>query len=143
MQAIRLDGSTFDLTQARGTWVALLMAVPGCKITWKMIPDLAVLAHALSPRVAMYVLYRGSLGDARAIAQAAGQELDIMATAKESVADRYRVRVSPFVHVIDPSGIVRARGLVDHREHVEHLLATAGFDDPSLSHHQHSESVLA
>ena len=53
----------------------------------------------------------------------------------KGVAEQYKVRVSPFAHILDPEGVVRAKGLVNDREGVEHLLSDAGMKHLALEKH--------
>jgi hypothetical protein len=58
----------------------------------------------------------------------------------DAVATRkYRVRVSPYATVIDPNGVVRAKGLVDRVEHIEHMLHDAGLRNEVTIRHELAE----
>ena len=130
-----VGGGQFLLSQMRGRWVVLLMAAPACSICHRLLPALAPVARELGTDVAMFVLLRSDAQVARAHADTWGQHFPLVAIGEHGVADSYRVRVSPFAHVIDPQGYVRAKGLVNTAENVEHLLYEAGFRHPRLESH--------
>lgn len=81
------------------------------------------------------VMFQGSVEDATAIAQLGASTLPIIAIGRRGIVERYRVRVSPFVQVLDSEGIVREKGLVNGRESLEHLLGRAGVDHPVTQRH--------
>lgn len=51
------------------------------------------------------------------------QRLQLLALHSENAAARYKVRVSPFAFVVDSSGRLRAKGLVNRRSDLDALVA--------------------
>lgn len=127
-----------QLSQFEGSWLVLLFAFPTCTICRELLPSLAGLSRDLGRKVKILLLLKGDLSEARLFE---GEELPPVQVfaAGQDVFARYRVRVSPFVHVVDPEGVIRAKGLVNRREGIEHLLADAGFQHPKVSRHRKEE----
>ncbi len=133
-----VTGEKFLLSQSSSQWVALIFASPACSICRSVIPTLAALSQDLGEAVQFLVLLRGGVDDARLFWEATDHALRVIAIGENEIANRYRVRVSPYLQVIDAQKTVRAKGLVNERGHVEHFLAEAGVDDPALKSHVHS-----
>ncbi len=120
-----------------GDWLVLVFASPSCRICREMLPGLRQLARTLRGQVRLMILLRGSLEDARQFPLS--DPLGILAIGYHGTAERYRVRVSPYVNVVDPEGRIRAKGLVNEPEHIEHLLSEAGLKHPIVLRHETHE----
>jgi methylamine dehydrogenase accessory protein MauD len=123
-EAVALDGSVVRSDSYRGRWLALVFAAPTCRICHAMLPDLAVLAEKVTGEADVLLLVRSTAEVAREMHVHA--PVEVLAIGEHGVADQYRVRVSPYVQIVDPRGVIRARGLVNVASHVEHLLRQAG-----------------
>lgn len=95
---------------------------------------MAQLTRSLRSQVHFFVLLQASPELLEAYLDETGRTVDAIAIDR-SVAKRLGVRVSPFVHVVDPDGVVRAKGLVNHVDHVEHLLVAGGLAHDALATH--------
>ena len=51
--------------------------------------------------------------------------MGVLTDAGQKLFAAFRVRVTPFGFIIDPEGIVRAKGLLNSRDHIEILLENA------------------
>lgn len=134
------DGEPFALSGNRSTWVALIFASPACSICRSLLPDLTELSDEFRGTVDFLVLLRGSIEDARLFSDRPLGNLEVVAIGAEEVANAYRVRVSPYLVVLDAKRTVQAKGLVNERRHVEHFLADAGLRDPLLASHLHERA---
>lgn len=130
------NGQRVALAEMLGKWLVLIFAYPSCRICRSMLPSLAELDSRLGGAAKLIVLLRASSEDAALYASELKSAVPMFAIGQHGVAERYRVRVSPFVHVVDPDGIVRAKGLVNEAHHIEHLLSEAGFEHAVASRHQ-------
>lgn len=128
-------GSEVRLSDVLGKWLVLLFAFPACRICRELLPDMGTLSRELGSEARVLLLLRGSLDDLRLLLEQENPTIESWAIGHHGVAERFRVRVSPFVHVIDPAGNVKAKGLVNNREAVEHLLRDAGFTHPTAVKH--------
>lgn len=128
------DGATVQSHDFRGRWQVLLFALPTCQICRSLMPELATLARDLGDQVGVHVLVRGEPRMARPFCDLA-RGVDVLAVAEAIARRSYRIRVSPYVTVLDPSGVVKAKGLVDRVEHIEHLLGDAGVRHPVALRH--------
>jgi methylamine dehydrogenase accessory protein MauD len=132
------DGSTFDSRHLAGRWRVFLFALPTCQICRKLLPELRGLTDELGDEVGVHVLVRGTPSLAAAFAGSVPSP-NVVAISDAVATRGYRVRVSPYATVLDPNGQVRAKGLVDRIEHVEHLLQEAGVRNAVTLRHEVAE----
>jgi methylamine dehydrogenase accessory protein MauD len=133
---VATDGSGVRLQDLMGQWLVLVFASPGCTICRDLLPSLVPIERDLGGAVRVFVLLRGTLEETRAYVEATNTEARVVSIGREGIAEQYKVRVSPFVHIVAPYGVIRGKGLVNDRENVEHLLAYAGVPDPFLDKHR-------
>ena len=139
--ATAIDGTSVPLASLLDRWAVLVFAEPGCPICEEMGPQLTRLARELADRARVVLLVRRSAELMRASPLASFSNVAALAIGAHGTADEYRVRVSPYVHVLDPEGVVRGKGLVNERKHVEHILYQAGFRDPVVNSHAPEEAA--
>ncbi len=133
----RSNGGLLTTEELRGRWSALIFAAPACQICRELLPTLPDLQLDLAGEADVYVVVRGTTEDARLMA-ASTAGVDIVAMPDELARGKFKVRVSPFVHVVAPDGRIAAKGLVNSRQDVEHLLASGGLEHPVLTGHSHA-----
>jgi len=114
-------------------WTVAIFASASCRICREMLPTLGALSEKLAGQARVLILLRGSPEDARTFPVAG--RVEVLAIGAHGIADQYRVRVSPYVNIIDPAQVIRAKGLADASEHIEHLLREAGFEHPAVMRH--------
>jgi hypothetical protein len=114
-------------------WTVAIFASASCRICREMLPALADLSEKLADQARVVILLRGSPEEARTLPVAG--RVEVFAIGAHGIAEQYRVRVSPYVNIIDPAQVVRAKGLADASEHIEHLLREAGFEHPVVMRH--------
>jgi peroxiredoxin len=134
-EGIDSTGNKTALADLLGQWVVLIFAAPACQICMKLVPQLTNLRDALKGEAKILVALRA---DAEVVADyeyATGGVLPVLAIGNRRVAERYNVRVSPFVHVLDARGVVRAKGLVNDTDQLEHLLMEAGIQHEIVARH--------
>ncbi len=54
-----------------------------------------------------------------------GAHMPILTPDNAQVKEAYRVQNVPFVFLLDKSGVIRARGVFNDRQHLDHLLTVA------------------
>lgn len=128
-------GDSISLRDFRGRWVVLIFASPTCQICWELIPTLDPLRNRLADHVEFALLLRAERDVAAEYEHRVQGSIRVLSIGKQGTAEQYHVRVSPFVHILDPLGVVRAKGLVNDRDHMEHLLVDAGLEHESLRPH--------
>lgn len=131
-----LDGPVVRLRQYRGQWVLLYFADPLCEDCYRILPSLAELQEQMAGAATILFLFRGDLADAAAFPDLAHARVPVVAVGRKGLIEQYRVRVSPFLQVLDPDGIVRAKGLANDTYAVAHVLAEAGFEHPVTADHR-------
>jgi hypothetical protein len=125
-----------------GQWSVLIYAAPTCGICLDMLPTLDRLIGRLAGKVAFTVLLEAPPEIRAEYASTTATRAEVIAIDRQT-AKTMNVRVSPFVHVVDESGVVRAKGLVNEAAHVEHLLVMAGVTDSALPQHvEHRHEAL-
>jgi methylamine dehydrogenase accessory protein MauD len=129
------EGGRRPLKSFLGKWLVLVFAAPTCQICWRLTPNLPALRKDIDGHADVLLLLRGDRDAAREYQRAIHDTLPVFAIGKRGVAEHYKVRVSPFVHILDPAGVIRAKGLVNSVENIEHLLYEAGMRHPRLAAH--------
>jgi len=136
IDATDAGGVPRSFREFRGRWLVLVFASPTCTICLKLVPDLRALRSALGSEAEILVALRADGEEvASAYERATGEAAPVFAIGTKAGTEKYKVRVSPFVNVVDPQGILRAKGLVNTVENVEHLLFEAGVRHPRVMAH--------
>jgi hypothetical protein len=131
------NGQPRSLAEFIGKWLVLVFAAPTCQICLQVLPDLGRLRDDLGDEVDILLLLRADADVAVDYQRSTGTTLPVLAIGQHGVAERYLVRVSPFVHVLDPDGMIRAKGLVNTVENVAHLLYEGGLRNERIGVHVH------
>ncbi|MDE3194154.1 MAG: redoxin domain-containing protein [Chloroflexota bacterium] len=134
-EAIAATGTKVGLGDLSGTYAALIFASPSCRICRSLLPGLPPLARRLEGKARIIVMLRGAPTDAELMAEEAAAPVEVWSIGARGIAEQFHARVSPYLQVIDPMGVVRAKGLVNGVEHVEHLLFEAGLRDQAIAQH--------
>jgi peroxiredoxin len=124
-----------SLTEFLGKWLVLVFAAPTCEICLSLLPGLERLQSDVADDVDVLILLRGDPSVAESYRQATRTTLPVLAIGDHGIAERYSVRVSPFVHVLDATGMIRAKGLVNTVENVAHQLYEAGLRGEQIGSH--------
>lgn len=117
-RAAGIAGADVRLSELRGGRVVLVFAYPSCRICREMLGSLGALERRLAGVARVMVLLRASQQQAAVYVREMDPSVPVLAIGGRGTADEYRVRVSPFVHVVDPEGVVRAKGLVNGAYHI-------------------------
>jgi methylamine dehydrogenase accessory protein MauD len=108
-------GNTHALSQYRGKPVVLLFGSPHCNPCRTLLPQLHDWAKA-HPETAVLWLNATSEEESLKFVSDTGATLPVLPHAPETnLMDRYRVRVTPFMFLLDEGGVVRTKGLVNTR----------------------------
>lgn len=115
-----LDGRTIDLG-GPGEAQLLLFVSPGCMVCEQVTPSIRAVARMgeLTP----YVLT--DLDPAEARSAYAQKDLGAPIASARELTHSWEVPGTPYVVILDQSGIVRAKGTVNNLEQMEGLVATA------------------
>ncbi|HPG26603.1 MAG: methylamine dehydrogenase accessory protein MauD [Spirochaetaceae bacterium] len=123
---VRLGGS--DLTGRR---TLLFFLAPGCPVCESLLPTLRRVAAAERNRVRLVYASDGPREEQLAYRARHGLESAEYVLSHE-LGLRYEVAKLPFAVLIDASGTLRAKGLVNTREHLESLFEADRLDADSL-----------
>ncbi|MEK9871727.1 MAG: hypothetical protein VW831_18555, partial [Gammaproteobacteria bacterium] len=105
---------------------------PGCPVCKSLLP--VVQSVAGDEQASIQILY-ASDGETEATHQRYAEEQDIPASRyvlSTELGLALGVNKLPFAALLDSDGVLKARGLVNNREHVESLLTAAEMDVSSL-----------
>ena len=122
LSADTLDGARVGIggPNARRRSQLLLFVSPTCPVCKKLLPIARSFASA--ERLEMLLVGDGDLAEQRAMIRAFQLERVTYVSAPE-VGMTYRVGKLPYAVLIDADGVIRAKGLVNSREHLESLVA--------------------
>lgn len=104
---------------ARGRSRLLLFVSPTCPVCKKLLPIACSFANA--ERVDVLLVGDGDEAEQRAMVQQFGLE-SLPYVNSPQVGMTFRVGKLPYAVLLDREGIIRAKGLVNNREHLESLL---------------------
>lgn len=121
-EASELSGGAVRFSEIRG-WRLLVFGRAICQPCHALLPDLNVVSAERRGEVSVIFLCQGTREAADLFAGSAPIEVPIWVCPEHRVADRYNVRVTPFACLVDRDGIVRAKGLVNNRPHLEAVLS--------------------
>ncbi len=122
VEAVDLEGRPLRVggPDREGRSTLLFFAAPGCPVCREVLPVLPSLARAEGGSLRVLLAGEGSPEGHRRLADAAGLPAAAVALSRE-LAPAYGVGRLPHAVLLDGAGRVRARGLVNTREHLESL----------------------
>ena len=118
-----------------GRWRAVYSVSAACEECYAAMPSLAALQAELDDQLRVVILLPVDADELPDMPLLHESPLDVAIVGHEGLRADYRIRVMPFVQVVDPDGIVRAKGMMHNRERLEHLLDEAGMQHPLLARH--------
>lgn len=114
---VRIGGS-----EGRRRDLLMMFVSPKCPVCKELLPAIKSLAKAERDRVeVVFVSDGGTVDDHRAFVRQYGLEA-FSYVLSQAVGVAYQVGRLPYAVLLDPEGVVRSRGLVNTREHLESLL---------------------
>lgn len=118
----------------------LLFVSPECSVCEGLLPGVKTIAKAERRR--MDVVLLTALEDEKANrAYVEDRKLGgIPYVASRTLAESYRVMSAPYAVVLDEQGVVRAKGLVNHIEHLESLIEALRIGHPTLESYIRAEN---
>ena len=119
----RVEGGDTSLHDFAGRQVLLTFVQPNCGPCHAVVPDLNRLAQ--DGEVQVLVVNNAEPQAARQWAEEVGAAVAVLVQERWSVSKRYKVLATPFAFLIDESGVVAARGIVNNSQHIGFLLSAA------------------
>lgn len=105
---------------ADGASTLLFFLSPSCPVCETLLPVLRSVVRAEGSRLRLVLASDGPLAEHERLVREHGLERETYVVAPEP-AIAFQIGQVPYAVLIDPSGVVRARGLVNTREHLESL----------------------
>lgn len=113
-QQVQIGGVREDGRATLVVWVA-----PTCPACKTLLPVLEAVRRSEASWLSIVLASDGAPSEHEAMRQLVGYQLPYVLSSELGLA--YRVPKVPYAVLLDPSGIVRAKGIVNTREHVESL----------------------
>ncbi|WP_054901789.1 methylamine dehydrogenase accessory protein MauD [Pseudomonas sp. NBRC 111131] len=116
----------------------LFFLAPGCPVCKSLLP--AVKSIARDNRGALDVIYvsDGDFAEQQALIEANDLQHATYVVGPE-IGMAYQIGKLPYAVLIDPAGTLRAKGLVNSREHLDSLFETVHLGSASLQQYLHGE----
>ncbi len=122
MDVVDLNGATIQLGAARpdGKSTLLLFVSPTCPVCKSLLPIVKASGRQERDWLDIILASDGNLEEHRAYVRSNGLE-GVPYIVSAPLGMTYQVSRLPFAALLDESGVLRARGLVNSREHLESL----------------------
>ncbi len=137
LQLKDVAGRDVTVPSTDGLSVLLVTVSPRCKTCATLIPVLRSLSRSENRdlQVVLVDIGRDSKGTELFILN---HHLDgVPVVQSDQLPETYRLTGAPFAILIDGKGLVKAKGIVNHREDIESLFYTRRIEDPLLKLSQH------
>jgi len=115
-----LAGSALPIGGPAPAPTLLFFPSPTCPVCETLLPTLLRVAAEESPRVRLVLASDGEPAEHRAFVRARGLDPEAYVLSAE-LGLRFEVAKLPYAVLLDEAGVVRAKGLVNTREHLESL----------------------
>lgn len=124
VNALNLAGGTLSIGSPQEVATLLFFVSPTCPVCKKLLPVVRSIQRAERAWLRLVLASDGEMPEHQAFRQKAGL-LDLPYLLSHELGMSFRVSKLPYAVLIDPAGVVLAKGLVNSREQVESLF-TAG-----------------
>jgi methylamine dehydrogenase accessory protein MauD len=140
---VDMDGHEIALGGATAIPTLLTFVSSGCSSCAGLAPALRSLWKSERSRLSLVVVgVAGSEEDNRQFV-AENHLTDIPFVLSRAIGETYKVLSPPYALVLDTSGTVRAKGIVNRKEHLESLLNAIELNEPSLESYVNKRMVEA
>jgi methylamine dehydrogenase accessory protein MauD len=139
-------GAVQRLGDYKGKPLALIFGSPNCGPCRNLIPELLDWARR-HPDVAVLWLNSATPADSERFVQEMGATLPVAPySTDDNLLNKYKVRVTPFMFMLDEGGVIRAKGLVNNKGGLDlyyRELKTGQWDTPVEGEEEAAEPVGA
>lgn len=127
-----MRGVAVTLGAIRGKLTMLVLVSPTCSVCSALLP--AVKSIAKSERRYLEVVLLATGGDEQMHRdyQRLHKIGDLPYVVSDDVAERYEMKTAPIAVLVGSDGLIKARGVVNHLEHLDSLLTAARLGHPTL-----------
>ena len=134
-----LTGRPIQLGGVRIKSSLLFFLSPTCPVCKKMLPILKSIARTESERLEILLASDGDAAEHERFVRA--QSLgDFPYLLSQELGMTYRVAKLPYAVLIDEAGVVRAKGLINTREHLESLIQAKEMGIASIQKYLHQQT---
>ncbi|EOG3622460.1 methylamine dehydrogenase accessory protein MauD [Pseudomonas putida] len=114
----------------------LFFLAPGCPVCKSLLPAVKSIARDNSGSLDVIYVSDGDFAEQQALIEANGLQQASYVVGPE-VGMTYQIGKLPYAVLIDAAGTLRAKGLVNSREHLDSLFETLHLGSASLQHYLH------
>jgi methylamine dehydrogenase accessory protein MauD len=130
---------TIGGTNARGKSSLIFFLSPSCPVCKKMLPILKSSARTESSWLEIFLASDGEVTEHERFVKAQGLG-DFPYILSQELGITYRVGKLPYAVLIDESGVIRAKGLINTREHLESLIQAKEMGVASIQAYLHKHT---
>jgi len=116
----------------------LFFLAPGCPVCKSLLPAVKSIARDNSGSLDVIYVSDGDFAEQQALIEANGLQQASYVVGPE-VGMTYQIGKLPYAVLIDAAGTLRAKGLVNSREHLDSLFETLHLGSASLQHYLHGD----
>ncbi|BBH46602.1 methylamine dehydrogenase accessory protein MauD [Pseudomonas sp. KU43P] len=116
----------------------LFFLAPGCPVCKSLLPAVKSIAKDNSGELDVIYVSDGDFAEQQALIEANGLQQATYVVGPE-IGMTYQIGKLPYAVLIDSAGTLRAKGLVNSREHLDSLFETVHLGSASLQHYLHGE----
>lgn len=132
LDAVDLQGRPVSLGSVRGNQTLLVFFSPSCHSCNGLAPALRSIWRSERATTEIVLISLGGDGSLNRDYAAKHKLQGIPIVVSPAVGLKYRVLTPPYGLFIDRTGVVRAKGVVNHLEHLESLINAAELGYPSM-----------
>ncbi len=118
------DGTERSLHDVAGRPVLLVFLQAACKPCRAVVPELNRVYQ--KGKVKVLAVNTGEVEAVRQWVAEVGAQFPVLVQNQRDLSRRYEITATPFGFLIDDQGMIRAKGIVNNRQHLDFLLAGAG-----------------
>ena len=134
-----LTGRRIHLGGAGGKSSLLFFLSPSCPVCKKMLPILKSMLRSESQWLEILLASDGEGPEHERFVRAQSLS-DFPYILSQELGMRYRVAKLPYAVLIDEAGVIRAKGLINTREHLESLIQAKEMGVTSIQQYLHEQS---
>ncbi|EJN37844.1 methylamine dehydrogenase accessory protein MauD [Pseudomonas sp. GM84] len=116
----------------------LFFLAPGCPVCKSLLPAVKSIAKDNSGELDVIYVSDGDFTEQQALIEANGLQQATYVVGPE-IGMTYQIGKLPYAVLIDQAGTLRAKGLVNSREHLDSLFETVHLGSATLQHYLHGE----
>lgn len=116
----------------------LFFLAPGCPVCKSLLPAVKSIARDNAGELEVIYISDGDMAEQQTLIET-HQLHNATYVVGPEIGMTFQIGKLPYAVLIDPAGVLRAKGLVNSREHLDSLLETRHLGSASLQHYLHGQ----